>query len=188
MIHSRANAGFTLIEFLVSVAIMMVLLAGIGVGMDTGSKVYRDASFETDSAMLADTLNNSLGDILRYSQNVRENDGIFQDSLGNNLNIYQAPFVFTNLEYGVQDGYLVVSSENGGNVFEIRNLRNSDVMELVNTGAYPNLTVTDFTLAYVSPERDSGGDTGYAEISYVIRNVNNPSLNKQINMVIRFMN
>lgn len=188
MMYSRAKAGFTMIEFLVAVVIMLILLAGIGVGMETGSKVYRDAVFESDSAMLADTLNSSLGDLLRYSQNVRENGGIFQDSQGNNLSIYQAPFVFTNLEYGVQDGYLFVSKESGGNVFEIRNLRNSEIVELVNTGAYPNLTVSNFELVYISPERDSGGDTGYAEISYVISNVNNPSLSKQINLVIRFMN
>lgn len=184
MKRCRTNGGFTMIELLVSVVIMVFLLIGMGVGMDSGGKVYRDASFETDSAMLAETLNNSIGDILRYSRDVRKNEGIFQDAHGNILTRGKVPFLFTNVEYGVQDAYLCLQD----NVFEICDLKGSESVELVNAGAYPNLSVKDFKLTYVSPEEDTAGNTGYAEVSYVIQSLSNPSLSKQISTVIRFMN
>ncbi len=186
MERNRAKAGFTMIELLVSVVIMVFLAIGMGAGMDSGSKVHRDANFETDSAMLVDTLNSALGDVLRYSKDIRENKDVFQDSLGNQHNHYYVPFVFTNLEYGVQDGYLMLDSE-GTKTIQIRSLKNSDQYELVNVGAYSNLNVTDFHLSYVSPAEDTGGNTGYVVATYVIHNANN-TLSKEISTVIRFMN
>lgn len=183
---SRAKAGFTMIELLVSVVIMVFLAIGMGAGMDSGSKVHRDASFETDSAMLADTLNSALGDLFRYSKDIRKNTDVFQDSLGNQHNHYYVPFVFTNLEYGVQDGYLTMDTDADGKI-QIRNLKNSDCFYLVNAGAYSNLRITDFHLDYVSPTEDTGGNTGYVVASYVIHNANN-TLSKEISTVIRFMN
>jgi len=169
--------------------VLMVFLAiGMGVGMSSGTKVYRHATFETDSAMLADTLNSSLGDVLRYCEDLRKNPGVFQDSRGEQLMPHQAPFVFTNLEYGVQDGYLFLKSDGeNGNVIQLRNLKNSNQVELINAGAYANLVVTDFRMTYVTPEEDTGGNTGYVAVSYVIRNKND-SLRKEVGTVIRLMN
>lgn len=183
---NRAKAGFTMIELLVSVVIMVFLAIGMGAGLDSGSKVHRDANFETDSAMLADTLNNALGDVLRYSEDIRKNTDVVQDSLGNQHNHYYVPFVFTNLEYGVQDGYLTLETKGKPRV-QIKSLKNSDAYDLVNVGAYSNLVVTDFHLDYVSPQEDTGGNTGYVVASYVIHSANN-QLSKEVSTVIRFMN
>ena len=72
MKKSRRNSGFSLIELLCALLILVILVIGIGVSMDAGVGIFRDATFEAESATLAGILNTSLGDILRYSVDVRE--------------------------------------------------------------------------------------------------------------------
>lgn len=185
MKNRRAKAGFTMIELLVSVVIMVFLAIGMGSGMSSASKVYRNTNFETDSAMLAETLNHAVGDVLRYGKDIRKNTNVFQDSLGNQHNHYYVPFVFTNLEYGVQDGYLYQAEDETGKI-QIRSLKNSECYDLINEGVYTNLRVEDFHMRYITPQEDTGGGTGYVEVSYVICNYDS-TLKKEISTVIRIM-
>lgn len=198
----RNKSGFTLVEMLAVVLILVILTMGIGKTMDAGMQIYRDATFESDSGSLAGILNTSLGDILRYSTEIRVNEGTaadptkgFQDSSGTYLIKDDVGFVFTNYEYGIRDAYFytqVLADNTSKGVLQMRNLKNADIVELVNTGAYPNLAVTNFVITYV-PEGtvDNNGNTlrgGYFEVSYRIISDSNDQLKREVKTVIRLMN
>lgn len=193
----KNKSGFTLIEMLAVVLILVILTMGIGKTMDAGMQIYRDATFEADSANLAGILNTSLGDILRYSTEIQINQGTesdptkgFQDSSGTYLLSRDVGFVFTSYEYGIRDAYFytqVFADNTSKGVLQMRNLKNSDVVELINTGAYPDLAVTNFVITYV-PEGAEEMRGGYFEISYDIISENNDQLKRDVDTVIRLMN
>ncbi len=166
MKKTRANAGFTLMEVLVTLVIMVLLAVGIGIGMNSGTVAYQKSIFDSNSAMLADTLNTSLGDLLRYSQDVRP------DGTGG--------FVFTNREYGVRDGYFC---DTDGGIVKIYDSYSKTEMALVNSGAYPDLKITDFSVEFVSTD----GESGYFDISYKIESTADSSLVRNITTAIRLL-
>lgn len=181
MKRQRKNAGFTLIEMLVALLIMVMLVMGMGVGMDAGSRIYRDATFEADSATLAGILNTSLGDILRYSINVREPSASEAEGIEDS----NVTFVFTSLDYGIQDAYFYESTTTGA--LQMKNLRNAKTVELVNTGAYPDLKVSGFRISY-SPRVNPGIEGGYFEISYTISSATDPEKTREVQSIVRLMN
>ena len=65
-----SKSGFTLIEMLATLLILVFLILGIDTGMDSAVRVYDEAKFEANSASMANIVNTSLGDILRYSDNL----------------------------------------------------------------------------------------------------------------------
>lgn len=190
----KNKAGFTLIELLLAMMIMVFLVVGIGVGMDAGSRIYREATFETDSAALAGILNTSLGDILRYSTDIKENPGFFNDKEGNNLSKDQVGFVFTSKEYGVQDAYFytpILADGTSMGYLQLKNLYNPHVIDLVNEGAYPDLAVSNFKITYVAPGTDGGGNPGrggYFNISYTIYSSSNTEHAREVKTVVRLVN
>lgn len=187
MEKQRKNAGFSLIEMLCALLILVILVMGIGVGMDTGTKVYTDATFETESASLAGILNTSLGDILRYSIDVREVSEAERVEYGIPANV---EFLFTSFDYGIQDAYFYTEMNESGSYMSVlfmKNTHNADVVELVNSGAYPNLAVSNFVITYM-PKDASGATGGYFEITYKIYNVNDTSKVRNVEMIVRLMN
>lgn len=193
--NKRNNkAGFTLMELLVALMIMVFLVIGIGVGMDAGGRIYQEATFETDSASLAGILNTHLGDILRYCTDIKENPGYFQDPDGNNLDKAQLGFVFTSLEYGIQDAYFhtpVLQDGSSKGYLQLKNLYNRHVVDLVNEGAYPDLVVSNFRITYVAPGKNSEGGSGrggYFNISYTIYSNTNTEYSRQVETVVRLIN
>ncbi len=210
MKRKKSKGGFTLVEMLASILIMVLLVMGMGVGMDAGSRIYRDATFESDSATLAGILNSNLGDILRYSIQVRYK-GVESTPVAERLTNQEIQkleidviaadpadpvasgtrkFVFTSLDYGIQDGYfytpLHISGSYAG-VLQLRNLRNENVVDLVNTGAYPDLMVTNFSITYY-PRRNPGIEGGYFDISYDIFSTNDSSKVRHVQTIVRLMN
>ena len=190
----KSKRGFTLIELMATLLILVLLAMGIGVGMDAGTKIYQEATFESDSATLAGILNTNIGDILRYSQDVRLNESSFSDAEGNTLSPEKVGFVFTNLEYGIQDAYFYTPIIPGGQskgVLQLKNLKNATVMELVNAGAYPDLVISNFVITYVTPGTNPSGGSGrggYFNVSYDIFSVTNESHTRHVDTVIRLMN
>lgn len=195
MKKNRKNAGFTLIEMMCALLILVLLTMGISVSMDAGVEIYRDATFESESATLAGILNTSLGDILRYSVKTRELTPAEILQHGTKAGIPHVTdtsrrYVFTSLDYGIQDGYFFIPPhQNGGNMGPVQliNLRNTNIVELVNTGAYPDLVVSNFQITY-SPRIAPGIEGGYYEISYKISSSSDPEKVRNVETIVRVMN
>ena len=201
------KGGFSLIEMMCALLIMVLLIMAIDVGLKAGGTIYQDATFEAESGTLAGILNTSLGDILRYSIDVRETTATEREKYGNDVGIPEAGgtgkyYVFTSLDYGIQDAYFYVPfHENGTNmgVLQMKNTRNPNVVELVNTGAYPNLVVSDFHITYSPRETEENEDLnnvndidvvqgGYFEISYQIISELDSSKTRMVETIVRVMN
>lgn len=187
MKKTRKNAGFTLIELICTMLILVLLVMGIGVGMDSGSEIYRDATFESDSAMLAGILNTSLGDFLRYSE-VMETDGL-RDLLPVGMTTYDLPYVYTNWEYGIMQGYFYVPVENNvaKGSLKMKSLIDPEELDLVNQGAYPELQIQNFKISY-TPRDEGGVGGGYCVVTYEIISKNDATKQRDVEMIVRLMN
>jgi prepilin-type N-terminal cleavage/methylation domain-containing protein len=186
----KNKSGYTLIEMMAALAILVFLVSGMGTVMNAGVSIYHDATFEAESATLAGILNTAIGDILRYSQDVLVNPGTFEDSSGDLIVRERVGFVFTNLEYGIQDAYFYTPLLSGGvseGVLQMKNLRNPDVVELVNTGAYPDLVITGFSIVY-TPREAGNARGGYFTVSYDINSQSNEEYTRHVETVIRMIN
>ena len=189
------KGGFSLIEMMCALLILVILVMGMGVGMEAGGRIYRDAVFESESATLAGILNTSLGDILRYSIDVRETTATDKQKYGNDVGIPHVSdstkhYVFTSLDYGIQDAYFYIPPHISGRDMgpvQMKNLRNPNVVELVNTGAYPDLVVSDFSITF-SPPQAPGVEGGYFEISYIIYSESDTSKTRAVQTIVRVMN
>ena len=191
----KKKGGFSLIEMMCALLILVLLIMAIDVGFKAGGTIYQEATFEAESATLAGILNTALGDILRYSIDVRETTATEREKYGNDVGIPEAGgagkyYVFTSLDYGIQDAYFYVPfHESGRNMgaLQMKNTRNPNVVELVNTGAYPNLVVSDFNITY-SPPSGLGVQGGYFEITYQIISELDSSKTRMVNTIVRVMN
>ena len=187
----KSKEGFTLIEMVVALLILVMIIVSMDTVMDSSLRIYNDATFEADSASMAGIVNTNIGDILRYVDYIKTNeDGVFVGADGGQLS--NVEFVFTSYDYGVQDAYfyLAPDAERGSSgVLQMRSLKNAGTVELVNTGAYPNLAITDFDVVF-TPNRDESGNivSGYFEVTYTIFDVNHPDKTKDESCVVRLMN
>ena len=195
--------GFTLIELLATMVIMLLVLSAIGVGMDGASRMYEDATFAADSSNLAGILNSALGDILRYSRDIHTTaettypyeqqvgaDHVFVDSTS--ARVPDVDFVFTSIEYGIQDAYFYTPIDENDEflgVLQLKNLRNVKTTELINAGAYPNLGITGFTITYTLESEDSTTVGGaYFKIEYTIYSLPAPTKTKDVECIVRMLN
>ena len=169
----KSKAGLTLIEMIISILILVFMVIGMGPGMDTAARIYREATFETDTAMLADVINNTMGDILRYAEDID-----LKDLNGNPLPA-SIPFVFTSYDYRIQDGYFYIPTEETG-ILQMKNLRNGSVVDLVNTGVYPDLQISEL---HIDLE-----DNILVRISYKISSLSDPNRFREIQSIVRLMN
>lgn len=191
---ARAKRGFSLLEMMVALAILVFIVLGIGVGMDAGIDIYKEAIFEADSASMAGIINSNLGDILRYSTRVTVNkeDAPLLDADGIKIPVRDLPFVFTSVDYGIKDAYFYLpkQGETAKGVLRLTNLKEDKDMELVNTGAYPDLDITNFKINYYEPGKTDGGTGrgGYFEVSYEIYSTKDESMTRSVSTLIRLMN
>lgn len=187
-----SKSGFTLIEMLATLLILVFLILGIDTGMDSAVRVYDEAKFEANSASMANIVNTSLGDILRYSDNltVAEENTSFKDSAG--TIVPNVEFVFTNYEYGVRDAYFSLkdSANKEDGILRMRNLENGNVVELVNTGAYPDLKIGEFEITYLAKSTGADGNPtgGYFAIEYDVYSTKDESLTRHVEYIVRCMN
>ena len=170
----RNQSGFSLMETLAALLILVLLVAGVGAGIQAGSRVYREASFESDSAALAQILNTALEDILRWSRDVT----VAED--GN--------FVFTNADYGIRDaGFCDIMDKASDGVLQMQERHSGKTVVPVDPGAYSGLALSELEIRY-SPREGPGAAGGYFEIRYTIIDPENPEQMHRVETVVRHMN
>ena len=193
---ARAKRGFSLLEMMVALAILVFIVLGIGVGMDAGIDIYKEAIFEADSASMAGIVNSNLGDILRYSTRVTVNDGSnLLDASGVKIPKESLGFVFTSADYGIKDAYFYTPEQGDTTkgVLRLTNLKEDKDMELVNTGAYPDLYIANFRITYyelgtTSVTNGGLGRGGYFEVTYDIFSTKDETMTRSVSTVVRLMN
>ncbi len=179
------KAGFTLMEMMVSLLILVLLVSGIGVGMDAGLKIYKEANFESSSATLSGIVNTAVGDMLRYAEDIKEIN-----------TVPDVEFVFTNREYGVADAYFYIGDglESDLGTLYLKNTRsgNSDTVDLLSSGAYPELEIANFKLHYTAPNaEDNEGNKlrgGYFELEYDIISQKDRESSRHVESIVRHLN
>lgn len=137
----RSRAGFTLIETMITLLILVILVMGMDSGMQTAVRVYKEATFFADSHSLASMLDTSLGDVLRYSEKIFPAEDL-ENQMGGEISC-----VFTNAEYGMKNAYIDWNL-NRRPCLWLRNTENSTSVDLLNGGAFPDMTVTEFTYRF----------------------------------------
>jgi type II secretory pathway pseudopilin PulG len=68
MAKLRSNRGLTLVEALVTVMILTLVSAAIATGLVVATRAQSESIFESESGLLANTINLALSDVLRYAE------------------------------------------------------------------------------------------------------------------------
>ena len=158
----------TLMELLASLLVLTMLTAAMAASMGAALESYEDSLFQSNSGILTGIVNTTLGDLLRYAGDVRqEGDGV----------------VFTNAEYGVYNGTLALSEDG---TLQILESATGQRRELLNSGVYTGLRIQSLTAVYVPPDTN-GKRGGYFEILYTIAS-SDASKARHTETVVRVLN
>lgn len=130
----RSN-GFTLVETLVAVLILVMLSSIVGVGINTAMKTYRELIFTSESDILASTVNTALSDLLRFASYEEESSTDAGKVIFSNRDYYKV----TNGSLDLSDGKIYINTDDTGS---------GNYNALVNNGAYTTLQVSDLKLNY----------------------------------------
>lgn len=153
----KTSGGFTLMEVLVSMLILTFLVIGMGPGMKTAMTVYQESTFQSSSTALIGTMNATLGDVLRYAEDVEKGEKVSSEGESDKF-----AFTFTNTDYGLQNVSLVGSNGTENGVFTRKEVKNSEPVykSLLPEGSYPNMKITAFSVTY--------DGTGLFTVRYII--------------------
>ncbi|HCU08198.1 MAG TPA: hypothetical protein DF480_04420, partial [Clostridiales bacterium] len=67
----RRKSGFTLIEMLAAIVVMILITAALSVGIPATMNAYQEMKAVSESTVLLSTLSQSLTDELRYARDVK---------------------------------------------------------------------------------------------------------------------
>ncbi len=157
----KQKKGFTLVEMLMCMLILILLSGICNIGMTIAWSSYNSNVFESDSQMLASSVNTYLADVLRYASavtTVGDEDG--SDS--------KTVTAISNSSYSIQNGNIVVSARdyenNTGGRFQIKKTEDDEApVFLIGESQYAdNMYVESFELNY-------DADTGMFFGSYIIK-------------------
>lgn len=153
----KQKKGFTLVETLACI-IVLLLVGGIcTAGMNLAMNSYQTSVFESDSQMLESTLELYLCDILRHATDVYTE--------GEPEETEQTVVSFTNVAYKIYDGCIQVpeKTESGGGAFLVYESRNGYGNMVVGEKVYAQtLYISDFELKY-------NEEKGYFTGTYIIK-------------------
>lgn len=156
----RSGGGFTLMEVLASMLILTFLVIGMGPGMKTAMSVYQESTFQSSSTALIGTVNATLGDVLRFAEDVEVDE--------------DKTFTFTNTDYGLQnaklsfaDGIITVIDHNGNE------------KPLLPEGSYPNMEITAFSATC---------ENGLFTVTYTIKSTVVQDMTRQADCTVALLN
>ncbi len=134
----RRSAGFTLLESLIALLIVVLITACVAVGTSASGRVYRRSLFASESDLTAATLDIALSDVLRYAYAVEcAEDGTVLSFSNDNYSVAGGHFV-------IKEGFLYLNTSD--------TLSDDTVGEhlkpLIGGNTYTASTLTDFQLSY----------------------------------------
>lgn len=163
----RSSGGFTLMEVLASMLILTFLVIGMGPGMKTAMTVYQESTFQSSSTALIGTMNATLGDVLRYAEDITPGEG--------------NTFTFTNTDYGLQNVSLVGNNGAENGVFTCKEVKNSPPVykSLIPEKSYPNMEITAFSAKY---------ENGLFTVEYTIKSTVVQNMEREASCTIALLN
>lgn len=169
----KSGGGFTLMEVLVSMLILTFLVIGMGPGMKTAMTVYQESTFQSSSTALIGTMNATLGDVLRYAEDVEKKEKVSSEGESDKFT-----FTFTNTDYGMQNASFKVLSDSSDVVTVIDH--NNKEKPLLPEGSYPNMKITAFSVTY--------DGTGLFTVEYTIKSTVVQNLERDASCTIALLN
>ena len=179
----NSKQGYTLVELLTAMVIVILIGLMVSTGMTVGLKVQKESIFVANSDMLAGTLNTAISDVLRYSEANYVSGDIIDGKVEDPK--------FTNKEYSIKrgfffvdsDGYLAISKNGVDPAYEPDPTDSTDVGPdigyLISNGVYSNkLVIRNFTISY---DVDKKIYTG----SYKIKEKTGTAFNKDVSFTFR---
>jgi type II secretory pathway component PulJ len=128
MKYLRSRRGLTLVEAIVTVMILSLISLAIATGLIVATRAQSQSIFESESGLLANTINLALSDVLRYAE--------YESNIGT-TNVY-----FSNNDYSLGlEGHLTV--EDGILVY-----RNGTTGGTPLVNDYLGLKMKNWTLSY----------------------------------------
>ena len=168
----RSKKGFTFVETLVCVLIIALLSAVTLTGIRAAWSAHENALFESESEILANTINTALGDVLHYS--VYESTSKGTDGIVN----------ISNQNYGILHGSILLGDD-GHFYIKVAQPKNATRLVLISDGAYTNIKVKDFTMYFNNYNGTADVDWAYHG-SYTL--VGSGGQTKKVDFVIRPIN
>lgn len=163
----KSSGGFTLMEVLASMLILTFLVIGMGPGMKTAMTVYQESTFQSSSTALIGTMNATLGDVLRYAEDVTAVDSEM--------------FTFTNTDYGYQNARFL-EWEDAAGPDEVTVIdHNGNEQQLLPQGAYPNMAIQAFDVEY-------NHATGLFNVTYTIKSTVVQDMERDASCTIALLN
>ena len=142
----KSQKGFTLVEMLACV-VMLMLLAGIcSAGTSVAMNSYNMSLFESNSQMVESTLELYMGDIIRH--------GIVKEETDPD-NPTEKKLLITNPSYGIYDGWIELVD---GHIYVRKTKEDAEGMKLLAGKNYTQaLKIKEFKLEYDSTEKTVKG-------------------------------
>ena len=125
MKRQRNRRGFTLAETLAALVVVVLLAMSVQIGTMTALRARTVSRFQSESEILAATLNSALGDMLHYATCTR------YDGAGGTVYL-------NNPGYGIVNAAANISADSG----------DAALLTLTGAGAYTDLTVSGFQMLY----------------------------------------
>ena len=179
------RSGFTLVETLVSILILVIMVAATTTGMNAAVRIYKEATFHANSATLESMLRATLEDLLSYAQDVQT-----RPAAGN----AEGNFLYTNYEYGVQDAYLRLNTtKTDGSPIQMVNQETGEARDLMNTGAYPMLTIRtpesgNWVVYGIPADAPAGSTEKVFTYNFTIVSQQDPNMTREVSGTIYLLN
>ena len=138
MKRQRNRRGFTLAETLAALVIVVLLAMSVQMGTMTALRARTVSRFQSESEILAATLNSALGDMLHYATCAR------YDGAGGTVYLNNPGYGIVNGQILTKDGRLYVNATTSLSASD----PNATLLTLTGAGAYTNLTVSGFKMLY----------------------------------------
>lgn len=138
MKRQRNRRGFTLAETLAALVIVVLLAMSVQMGTMTALRTRTASRFQSESEILAATLNSALGDMLHYATCAKY---IATSGL---VYINNPGYGIVNGQILAKDGRLYVNATTSLSASD----PNATLLTLTGAGAYTDLTVSGFKMLY----------------------------------------